>query len=281
MRGPDPTKDMTQAKRDLAEFGYCLIEDALPSAQLEQVRDRLIDQAEAEKQAGVAAMESGIGYPDGATFTPNQRVWNLPNKGDEFLSLLTHPQILPLVRHVLGDGCMVSSFTANIACKGGTAQVLHTDQSTFPLYIKEPVVCNVAFMLSDFTNDNGATRIIPGSHLDERKPVEDMLGAETIAAEAPAGTAMVFEGRVWHGTGANITDDPRHVALAYYCKPWLRTQEAFLLTLSDAVLEKADDELKYLLGHGLYQSYGGVDGRYDSLIVDRSPPFGGRMTLQG
>ena len=76
--------------------------------------------------------------------------------------------------------------------------------------IAPAVVVNVMWMLVDFTAENGGTRLVPRSHLTGRHPDKGLdKDVEPIAAEGPAGTAMVFDGRMWHGTGANVSDGPR------------------------------------------------------------------------
>ena len=86
--------------------------------------------------------------------------------------------------------------------------------------IAPAVVANVMWMLVDFTADNGGTRLVPRSHLTGRHPDKELdKDVEPIAAEGPAGTAMVFDGRMWHGTGANVSDGPRLGVLSTFCGP--------------------------------------------------------------
>ena len=137
---------------------------------------------------------------------------------------------------------------------------LHNDQVFLPPPWDHPVVLNVAWMLDDFTPDNGATRVIPGSHRcrDFADAPAEELGVPVCA---PAGTAMVFEGRLWHQTGANTTADVHRVGLfTYYCKPYLRQQENFLRSLDPEVLEPASSTLRSLVGLEPYMSLGSVDG---------------------
>ena len=153
---PPLTDDVEQAKADLAELGIARIADALSADDVAALRQRLVEQAAAEAAAGVAFFDGG----DGA----NQRVWNLPSKGEVFRDLLRHPVVRTFARHVLeGDYCL-SSHTANIAGPGGAAMALHSDQGYAPRDIAKPLAMNVMWMLNEFTEDNGATRLVPGSH---------------------------------------------------------------------------------------------------------------------
>ena len=104
---PKPTTDIKQVKRDLEEFGYGFVKDALTPEQCAALKKRLSDQAAGERKAGVA-------YFDGGPLKPNQRIWNLPNKGQEFLDLLDHPLVVEFMPDILGTGYHLSSYTANI-----------------------------------------------------------------------------------------------------------------------------------------------------------------------
>lgn len=216
----------------------------------------------------------------------NQRVWMLINKGQAFVDLLSHDIARQLVAHVLGDHYLLSSYTANIANPGGVAMKLHTDQWWAPAPTrrerralpigsmtrqrfdrdddleKAPMVapaacCNIMWMLDDFTEENGATRIVPGSHLMGRQPDHDRdKDVVTIGATGPAGSAMVFDGRLWHGTGANLGNGQRKGLLTTFCGPQFRPQENFTVGTRPEVLEKASDDLLELLGFGVWCGYG-------------------------
>jgi ectoine hydroxylase-related dioxygenase (phytanoyl-CoA dioxygenase family) len=165
-----------------------------------------------------------------------------------------------LARHVLdGDYCL-SSHTANIAGPGGEPMTLHSDQGYTPRSIDLALTMNVMWMLVDFTDENGGTRLVPGAHRIQAEPPRDGDVA-TVAGVGPAGTALVFDGRIWHGTGANTTSDElRYGVLTYFCRPWLRPQENYTLSTHPDVLADADDELLQLLGMRVWRTLGGVQG---------------------
>ncbi len=248
---PPLTRDLDEAKAHLDEFGIARIADALTADQVAALKARLVEQAAAERAAGIAFFDGG-----GA----NQRVWNLPSKGRGFVDLLRTPIVRTLARHVLeGDYCL-SSHTANIAGPGGEAMVLHSDQGYSPRHIDLALTMNVMWMLVDFTDDNGATRLVPGSHRRTHEPPRDEP-VDTVAGVGPAGTALVFDGRIWHGTGANTTaDGRRYGVLTYFCRPWLRPQENYTLSTHPEVLADADPELLALLGLRVWRTLGGVQG---------------------
>ena len=254
---PPLTRDLEEAKAHLDTFGVARIADALSPDRVAALKSRLIEQAEAERAAEVAFLDGG-GIDGGGA---NQRVWNLPSKGEVFLDLLRTPIVRTLARHVLqGDYCL-SSHTANIAGPGGEPMVLHSDQGYTPRQIDMALTVNVMWMLVDFTDENGATRVRPGSHRVQAEPPRDEP-VDTVPGVGPAGPALVFDGRIWHGTGANTTtaDERRYGVLTYFCRPWLRPQENYTLSTHPDVLAGADDEIRQLLGFRVWRTLGGVQG---------------------
>ena len=217
----------------------------------------------------------------------NQRVWLLPNKGSVFLEVLEHDGMHELVEHVLGEEYQLSSYSSNIAKPGGLRMNLHTDQWWAPeptrpgrralpvgsmsrtrfdhdpdrtdtSTMMAPSACsNVIFMMNDFTDANGATRVVPGSHLAGRHPdPERDADVETVPAEGPAGTALVTDGRIWHGTGANGTNDARVAMLLTFCGPQYRPQVNYTVALDRDILAAASDRQKSLFGLKVWWGYG-------------------------
>src|SRR5512146_796303 len=236
-----PALELEDAKRDLDAKGYCIIENVLSRAEIAALKTRLVEQAEGERARGVS-------FHDGGPSRPNQRVWMLVNKGRVFRDLMLHPIVDALMGHLLGPDYLLSSLTANIASPGGEPMVLHTDQGYVGFWTPKPLVANIAWMLDDFTEDNGGTRLVPNSHLNQNATQRSSSfvseGAanfpkpeDTIAAEGKAGSVLCFDGRVWHGTGANKTDRPRHALLSYHCRPFVRQQENFVLGLLPSIKE--------------------------------------------
>jgi ectoine hydroxylase-related dioxygenase (phytanoyl-CoA dioxygenase family) len=115
-------------------------------------------------------------------------------------------------------------------------------------------------MLDDFTEANGATRVVPGSHRFEDPMGYVRAGGATVAAEGAAGTALIFDGRLLHGTGANTSAAPRRGLIAYFCQPFVRQQENFMLSLDPALRAAASDELLALLGFRCWNTLGMVEG---------------------
>jgi ectoine hydroxylase-related dioxygenase (phytanoyl-CoA dioxygenase family) len=292
---PKPTASLKTAKNDLKKWGYCLLENAIPKNLNTKSMERLIEQAEAEKQLNIA-------YEDGsktkkwgefnnkdASSGINQRVWMLPNKGKVFLDILQNHSYADCVKQIVGEEFLVSSFGANIAKPGGMAMDLHTDQWWLPdpvsrneeflpsgsinrkkfnykinkdilnnkNFISRPAVSNVLIMLNGMSKENGGTLIVPGSHLFGRHP-DNILDKDifTISAEGPPGCAIITDGRLWHGTGANITQKNRLALLITFCGPQFRPQENFTMGIREEVFLQLNDYQKEILGFKVWNGYG-------------------------
>ena len=275
---PQPSEDWDRLRADLDEHGYCLLANALTSGQVAAVKARLLDQAAGEVADGVALRDGGTPGADG-TPPPNQRVFNMLDKGEEFWQLLLHPIVDEVVCYLLGENVISSSVTANIANYGGQPMALHSDQGYVDIPITDAVVCNTLWMLSDFTAENGGTNLIPGSHHWNRypDPVDDY--SQCVALEGPTGTACVFDGRVWHGTGPNRTPDASRVALLnYWCRPWLRQQENMAASLRPETVAAMPEKLLRRTGFEVHGSLGNIDPAPDrfGLLVDPMRPRVGR-----
>lgn len=283
-RLPAPTTDIDHAKDDMDAFGYCLLKDALSKNQLSAIRQRLLEQLAAEEQQGFS-----LKLPDG-----KQLVRFLINKGKVFLDPILHESLHSILKHVLGQSYLLSSYHAHFAHPGGTTN-FHTDQFWMPpptneqrvtkvkpgsitregnrghnalgsllkdnRSISPAVVCNAMWMIDDFTTENGATLVVPGSHLSGREPDNDLdVDLDWVSAEGKAGTVCIFEGRTWHSTGANTTNAPRIGLTTNFCAPQFRQQDNSPFGVRPEVLEGAPDRLMELLGFVPWQGYGGYEG---------------------
>lgn len=242
---PQPTKDLERAKRDIVEHGLCIIPDVLSGDQLARTRQRLYDAGDWDSRRGLAGDPFELD-PD----TSNRRVWALLNKGWEFVEMAEHPVALELLRSVLGWPMLLCNISGNITGPGGSAGVLHADQLFSPEPWSAAYGANAIWMLDDFTEANGATRIVPDSHRRNRAPTEDELETATVPVEAAAGTLVVMEARVWHRTGANRTrGETRGGVFGWYTLPIYRTQENWFLSLNPNVRQSASDTLLELLAY--------------------------------
>ena len=245
---PKPTKDIVQLRKDMLRWGYCKVEEALSDEQVRIVKRRVLEQAEGERLGGIAQKT-----PSG------QNINCCVNKGRCFELLIEQhpsqvqggPLIEQLVTEALGPGWISTSLIGAISLKGGVPQALHQDQGNDP-DSRSPMSVNVLTAISNIDEKNGGTLVIPGSHkilsdaVRERKPVGKLPPAINVDAEA--GTMVITDGRLLHGTGINHTDEPRIVMLNGMQKSWMRQQENWVLSVRAEVLERASEKLLHRMG---------------------------------
>jgi ectoine hydroxylase-related dioxygenase (phytanoyl-CoA dioxygenase family) len=187
------------------------------------------------------------------------RIYNLLAHGAPFAEVPIHASVLPIVEGVLDSQCLISSLSSIAIDPGETAQPIHADDQVIPLEKPHaPIVCNSMWALTDFTEANGATRLVPGSHLKDNP---EYGGAyETIAAEMPKGSVLLWDGALWHGGGANRTDTRRTGIAMNYCAGFIRQQENQQLGLGPTLVKSFPPRLQELVGYGVYR---GLIGHID------------------
>lgn len=244
---PEPTRDLAQGLRNIADYGLTIVPDVLTGDTLKATHDALYRAAESDRARGREAKFS-LDYAEDDT---NQRVWNVLSRDPLFEDLAFHPIALDYVKAVLGWPALLGNLSANITGPAGGEMVLHADQIFVPEpWPIEPQGMNVAWCIDDFTEANGGTRFAPGSHRLNRAPLPEEADAETAAIVAPAGSIAIFESRVWHKTGYNSTHDQTRAGIfAWYTKPIYRQQENWFLSLQPEVRQFASDDALVLLGY--------------------------------
>jgi ectoine hydroxylase-related dioxygenase (phytanoyl-CoA dioxygenase family) len=238
-----PTGDIDRAFADLREHGACILEGALDAATLAEVRTALYRAADGDVRYGLRR-----DYAYGRDDHVNQRVWNLPSRDPVFCELVEHPAALRFVREILGWPALLSSMSANITAGGGTSMLLHADQGYMPEPWSGPQGINVAWCVDDFSRENGATCYAPGSHRLNRSKRPDEPPPELVPIEAPAGSMVVMEGRLWHTNGVNTNGVRRAGIFAWYTLPIYLPQENWFLSLNPAVRQFGSETLLTLLG---------------------------------
>jgi ectoine hydroxylase-related dioxygenase (phytanoyl-CoA dioxygenase family) len=160
-----------------------------------------------------------------------RRLANLVDKGEIFRKVFASPPVLDAVAHVLGPRFKLSSLNARSADPfSSEAQPLHCDAGSLPDG-HGYCVCNTIWLLDDFTPDNGATRVVPGSHkwgLLPQKALSDASAPhpDEILVLAPAGSVVVMNTHAWHGGTANRTGRPRRALHSFYCR-WDQPQQQY------------------------------------------------------
>lgn len=188
------------------------------------------------------------------------RIYNLLVYGKLYERIPVHENVLPVVEGVLDRGCLVSSLSTIHIFPGETAQPIHADDQLMPVAKPHvPFVCNTMWAITDFSEENGATRIVPGSHLRDESPAYGQH-YDSIAAQMPKGSVLVWHGSLWHGGGANRTDQPRLGIAMNYCAGFIRQQENQQLGIPREIAAGFTKRLQELVGYGVYN---GLIGHID------------------
>lgn len=219
---------MTDAERtSLHEQGFVSMPGLMRPDFLEALRVRVEELFEAEGENAGSEFRQEPG---------SRRLANLVAKGEVFERLVSHPDVLERIEAVLGPSYKLSSLNARSANPlSDSLQPLHADMGAIADE-RGFSVCNTVWMLDDFTEENGALRVVPGSHLWRKLPqseLEDPRGthpAEQLVT-GQAGTVVVMNAHVWHGGTANRTNRPRRALHGFYCrsdKPQQQYQKALI-----------------------------------------------------
>ncbi len=259
---PRPSTDETQLESDFVRWGYCLVKDALSPSQIQRQMDRLVDQAQAERKLDTAIMTS---RNDRA-----QLVNNLVLKGDVFRDIVEFkesaaqrgPLVDRLLTKIMGEGFGLGCAHGSIVHQGGGLQELHIDQGLLPLpYPPFPFGSLIIWCFSDFSLENGATYIVPGSHRTSDGSTVFSVGANLmelvdsepglVAICAPAGTCILTDTRVLHCGGRRTAPGTRYGLRCHYNRHFIRAlheQSGANHHVPDEIHALLSDRLKHMMG---------------------------------
>jgi ectoine hydroxylase-related dioxygenase (phytanoyl-CoA dioxygenase family) len=233
----------------VAEDGYAIIRDAIDSATIDAINNELAD-------------HFANAHPGHETFAGNKtkRFGALLAKSTTVQQLLLHPTVLAIADQTLLPHCVnyhVHYTGVMYLEPGEKRQVMHRDTGMFPLANPcPPLTVATMWALSDFTRDNGGTRLIPGSHWwsTEREPTRE----DVQAAEMTAGSVLVYIGNVIHGAGTNQSNQARSGLALHYGLGWLRQEENQYLAVPQSVARTLPANVRELLGYALGSSHMGI-----------------------
>ena len=257
--------DLTGHAERIATEGYTILEDAIESSLI----DALVGEIDRLHES-LAVQPAGNIFEGALTL----RIYNLLARGKTFEAVPVHERILPIVERVLDVGCLVSSLSSITILPGQTAQPMHVDDQLIPLPRPHvPLVCNTMWALTDFTVENGATRLVPRSQHNVEIPDPFGEHPDAISAVMEKGSVLVWNGSVWHQGGANATKE-RRVGLAMnYCAGWIRQQENQQLGIPLEIARGFSPRLRKLAGYGLYKRLlGHIDKCSPVDLLDETGP---------
>jgi ectoine hydroxylase-related dioxygenase (phytanoyl-CoA dioxygenase family) len=243
----------------VAESGYTVLEGVIEEDLVDAIGDDLL---RLERELGVVPADNLF---EGVKTV---RIYNLLVHGELYQRIPVHPHVLPVVEQVLDPGLLISSLSSIAIGPDEAAQMLHADDQLIPLPRPHPpIICNTMWAITDFTEENGATRLVPETHHAADVP---NLGTtyETIPAEMAKGSVLVWVGSLWHGGGANRTDERRVGIAMNYCAGYIRQQENQQLGIPVAMARRFPRRLQELIGYSVYNGLvGHIDKQHPGSVV--------------
>jgi len=230
--------------------GYVVIPNCFSRAEAEEAK------AEIDRLSGT---DPRTGRSDFEGHHTN-RIFSLPNKSRLFDKFYIIPQVLALNDYFLEPDYLMYVIQSIVIQPGEGQQVVHHDDS--PTKVprpRAPFSAAIMVVFDDYTEMNGATKVIPGSHLWGKEPKPNKK--DSISVTCPAGSIVYFLGTMYHSGGPNRSDKPRHALTIQYCQPYIRPLEDLMLSVDprklDQIPEKVVDMMGYKSG---FPFLGSVDG---------------------
>ncbi len=248
---------LARAWESLERDGYAVIESLLPPELVREVKDDVLPRLDAPY-----ARNNFEGFA-------TQRLYDVLGKTLACNPLVEHPVVLGLVDRILEPNYLLSQLQVINILPGEARQPLHHDDAFYPWPRPRRSLGAAAIWAIDaFTEDNGATVVIPGSHLwPDRMPTEEEA-ANARPIVMPPGSLLFFHGTTWHGGGANRSSAPRLAVAAQYCAPFLRQQENFALSIPHARAKLLGEHIQRMLGYSIHPPFMGfVNGAHPKRLL--------------
>ena len=251
-RLPRPTTDPAQLRADLADAGYAIAAEVFTTAKAREMRDFLA--AEIARDEAIDEERVRRFYTDSDDLNRRMSGAELVNRHKFFRDILEHELARQITREVLGpqthdESYLVHSYGANVTRPGSAQQAIHRDRSGNVPLSAGAAQTRFIWCLDDFGEENGATRVVPGSHRDT-EPQSWAVRYESLPAEAPAGSVLIYTDLLLHGTGANTsTNLERAGVIVGYCPPWWKPMINFPLTTNPAVMKDSSKVLRQFMGY--------------------------------
>lgn len=247
---------LNKARSEMQAQGYTLIPDFLPPQRLAAVNE---------------ALRTLLGNFRGRNDfegTLTERVYTLVARARVFQDIAEDERIMGLCEAFLEPNFLLTASQAICIYPGESQQPFHTDDAFYPIPRPRPMVSlSTIVAVDEFTAENGATQVIPGSHRwgDERvrgegesdSDLDARLAEQSVTVQMPPGTCVVFAGTLVHRGGANRSDAARCAFSHQYCQPWARTQENFFLAIAPEQVREMSPRVQSMLGYSIHPPFMG------------------------
>lgn len=270
---PDPSlwlggRSFEDAKAEYDENGFVVFENVLSTEELQNIENALAPH-----------MGDDLRGRNDFEGLKSNRVYALAGKSPVFVDLMLHPLALAFAEAELGPSCLLSAMLAIKLHPGETVQPWHFDDSCGITRPRKTTGVSVFWSITDTTEENGATEVIPGSHFwDNEAPAEGLMAAfsdqeirdvdddpayrsDAVKLVMPAGSLAIAKGTLWHRGGANRSDKPRTIITPQYCAGYMRQLENMVLAVPQDIACGLPKRAQELLGYSIHPPFMGyVDG---------------------
>ena len=258
----------TQASADPAELqrcvdaideqGYVIVENCIDRALVDAIRADILPRFD---------HASGRNNFEGFK---TQRLYGLVDKTLTCNPLIEHPLLLGVLDQLFEPNYLLSQAQAINIRPGEAAQPIHFDDAFYAVDRPRRALGAAAiYAIDDFTAENGATVVIPGSHRWGNEAPDEAAMRRAIPAVMPAGSALFFTGTLWHGGGENRSDRSRLCITTQYCAPWCRQQENFSLSVPRDQVKRCSEHVQRLLGYSIHPPFMGfVNGMHPKRLLE-------------
>ena len=251
--------------------GYVVFEGLLSTAELRDIREAL-----------ALLLSEGPSGRNDFEGRRTQRVYTLVARGKPFEALTEHPAIVSKLDELLLPSCLLTASQAIAIAPGETPQPVHTDDSFYIIPRPRPAISvSTMWAIDDFTEENGATEVIVGSHRWSDDDLVNMYVGDDSVELAPqyltqlrplvmaAGSCALFTGTLVHRGGENRSGQVRHAIRNQYCQPWARTQENFFLSVPSRKVQQMSPRLQSMLGYSVHPPFmGQVTARHPRKVLN-------------
>ena len=272
-------RPFSSSREDFDRFGYLIFERVLPQDRVAKIRAALTPHL-ARDLRGRNDFEG----------VKTNRVYALLAKSPLFAELVAHPLVLAFVEAELGESCLLSALLAINLQPGETVQPWHFDDGGAKIpRPRPPLGVSTFWTIDDTTELNGATEIIPGSHLWDGEIIEGAVNPADFTSRAadretadrmdaikmtmPSGSLAITKGTLWHRGGANRSGRPRLIITPQYCAGWVRQLENMCLAVPAEIANTLPERVRELIGYSIHPPFmGHVDGLHPKRLLRTAPP---------
>ncbi|KAL6862032.1 hypothetical protein J3F83DRAFT_746486 [Trichoderma novae-zelandiae] len=260
-----PTPRIQALIDEVTAHGYAIVRNAFAPASVAAAKSEVARLTADPRTAGPAGQRGRNTFEGHRT----QRLYALADKSRVFDEFALHEDVLALNDWFLDPGYLINSFQSINLLPGEKRQTMHYDHGYVTLERPHKAVgTGVMIALDDYTATNGATVIVPDSHLWDSRRVPEPEEATPVIM--PAGSMLYFVSTLWHGGGANASGGSRLALTAQYCQPWIRPMENMILAVGWEKLDEMPARLVDMLGYKVGNPFlGFVDGGSPRRAVER------------